>query len=90
MALTKASMATKILTKIQACNANLGAADIAIIQACLEAFCEGIIEEIQQNGSLVMDSGDFNIEPGSLTDSLSNPITGLGDNAAFNLVGKII
>lgn len=89
MALDKTSMAGKIITKLQACNANLTAADEAIIIACLEAFCEGIIEEITQNGAIVMANGDFKILPGTFLDSLSAPLTGEGDVKAFDLTGKI-
>lgn len=89
MALTKESMRAKILTKLEVCNTKLDAASIAIIQACLEAFCDGIIEEIQTNGAIVMDASDFNVLPGSFLDSTAQPITGLGANAAFNLTGKI-
>lgn len=89
MPLNKTSMRDKIITKLQAVNADMTAADIAIMEPLLEAFCDGIIEEIQQNGNITMDPGDFNVLPGSFQDSTSTPITGQGDNAAFDLTGKI-
>lgn len=89
MAMTKASMAAKIRQKLNAANPDLTPEGEAIIAAALEAFCEGIIEEIQQNGAINMDAGDFSVNPGSFNDSLNAPITGQGVNDAFNLQGKI-
>lgn len=88
MAMTKASMASKIIAKITAANPNMKGADAAIITPWLEAFCEGIIEEIQQNSDIVMDPADFNVLPGTFNVG-GAPVAGLGDNAALNLTGKI-
>jgi hypothetical protein len=89
MAMTKASMKNKILTKITACNPNMNPQVQAIVDACLEAFCDGIIEEIVQNSTITMGAGDFKVNPGTFKDSLVQPITGQGDNASFALTGKI-
>lgn len=88
MALSKTSMKDKIKAKIIACNPNFTASEQAIIDACLEAFCDGVIEEIQENGSIVMDAADFNVDPGSFNVG-GSPVTGQGINAAFDLTGKI-
>ena len=89
MAMSKASMRAKIIAKINDCNVNMDAATEAIVNACLEAFCDGIIEEINDNATITMDDSDFNVIPGSFEDSLTNPITGEGDNKSFSLTGKI-
>jgi len=88
MALTKASMKNKIKTKIAACNPNFTAAEQSFIDACLEAFCDGIIEEIQENGSIKMDAADFQVQPGTFNLG-GTPLSGLGNNAPFDLTGKI-
>tara|TARA_Y100000310_G_scaffold243676_1_gene248260 strand:- start:28550 stop:28822 length:273 start_codon:yes stop_codon:yes gene_type:complete len=89
MAMTPSSMAAKIKAKLQAANPDLTPEGEAIINAALEALCDGIIEEIRENGAINMDAGDFSVLPGSFQDSTNAPITGLGQNAPFNLQGKI-
>lgn len=89
MAMDKTSMKNKILTKLNACNVNMDAGVIAIMDACLEAFCDGIIEEIDQNADITMAAADFQVNPGTFIDSVAGAVTGQGDNAAFSLTGKI-
>ena len=86
--MTKASMKSKILTKITACNPDMNPAVVAIVDACLEAFCDGIIEEITENSTISMAPGDFSVLPGTFNVA-AVPVLGLGNNSAFALTGKI-
>ena len=82
-------MADKIIAKLVICNPNWIGSSEADIRDCLEALCEGIIEEIQINGSIVMSDGDFQLLPGLYKDGANLSLTGEGDNKAFDLTGKI-
>lgn len=90
MAMTKEAMATKIIDHLEAL-LDWGASE-SYARPFIEAFCQGIIDEVVQNATITMNSGDFSVNPNGtppFKDSLNVQITGLGTNESFALTGKI-
>lgn len=55
MAMSKVSMANKVITKVQAESTKYNSDDVAALRPFLEALCDGIIEEITQNMDIATD-----------------------------------
>jgi hypothetical protein len=90
MAMTKEGMALKIKDRLQAIQGWGNSWPYA--QEYLEAFCQGILDEVIANGQIDFASGDIPIDPQGtppMLDSLVQPVTGKGKNDEVTLVGKI-
>lgn len=91
--MTKEGMRAKIITRLKVCNVDLSPAIETLMNECLEAFCQGIIDEIAANQTMTVIDGDFNLLPGpgatGFKDSTVTLITGEGENKAFALTGKM-
>lgn len=63
MAMTKESMRARIVSNIQARNANLDPANKAILEPYIEDICAGIIDEIKSNIEITISV--TGVQPGS-------------------------
>jgi len=61
----------------------------ALGETIWKGIADEIINEFKTNGNLKFLSGDIKILPGTFLDSLSAPVTGLAENQAVTLTGKI-
>jgi hypothetical protein len=88
MALVVQDLADKIRDEIASEFGTVADDSVQNMKFC-RAMARAIIDYFKANADINLSTGDISIAPGTFEDSLNVPITGLGENSAVILNGKI-
>ena len=88
MAMTVASLAGKIKAELIV---EFGAAQRDDwLTKFSNAMARAVLDEVHNNGTIVLAAADVQVDPGSFIDSLTGAVTGQGDNAAVTIPAGVI
>ena len=89
MAMTESSLSTKLQTNLKSLFGNPDGDAQFFVDFC-DMMAKSIVDEIQEEATIVLQAADINVNAGSFVDSVSLPVTGVGVSAAGTIAkGRI-